>query len=373
VNTVKKRVVFCIITLIILFSAAPVFSADLLVPIMELVTRAHVDDGGSFVLDSMGLIDLSVAGGYKIGGNVVVSVESNDLTSLSSPPYLQFRAGSAVARNLFTLPLNVTFFIGEYETFANGDLFPKKYGTVLVASKYRGYFYFPEGVRYDGIYTPVGTGVEIETSDNFSDTVQLSTLVYQDSNLGKGFWSADLRTVLNFEQVKLDTFFGYSFPISQYGYMHTGILFHYNTGIGSEFLMQVGIPKYDFYSDPFSIKLFYFFFEPRVHFDIFSVLISLFWHPEYYQQQATNELGNADVNVDFRLGNLNENPYAGGLETILYFQTSNPSANQIQVTLSPYFSAITSGTRWNLKMNFNVFPFSITNLFECFIGVTAEF
>lgn len=357
----------------LLIFVGPVFSADLLVPTMELVTRAYVDDGGSFVLDSMGLIDLSIAGGYKIGGNLVVGIESNDLASLSSPPKLIFKSGSAVARNLFTLPMNVTFFIGEYETFANGDLFPKQYGTVPVASKYRGYFYFPEGVRYDGIYTPVGTGLEIETSEEFSDAVQLAAYVYQDSNLGKGFWSADLRTILNFEQVKLDSFFGYSFPISSYGYMHSGILFYYNTGIGSEFLMQVGIPKYDFANDPFSINLFYFFFEPRVHFDIFSVFISLFWHPQYYQQQLTNELGNADIDIDFRIGNLNENLYAGGLETILYFQTADPSTNQIQVTLSPYFSALTTGTKWNFKMNFNVFPFSITNLFECFIGVTAEF
>ncbi len=373
-NLLKKRVYISIIAVFLLvFASGFAFSADLLVPTMELVARAHVDELGFFVLDSLGLIDLSIAGGYKIGGNVTVSVEGNDLASLSAPPNLFFKSGSVVARNLFTLPMNITFFVGEYGTFANGEIFQDKYGTVPVATKYRGYFYFPEGVRYDGIYTPVGTGVAVDTSDQFSDILYLSTLVYQDSNLGKGYWSADIRSVLNFEQIKLDTFFGYSFPISKYGYMHTGILLFYNTGIGSEFLMQIGIPRFDFYRDPFSINLFYFFFEPRVHFNIFSVLISLFWHPEYYQQQLTDELGNADINLDFRIGDLTKNPYSGGLETNLQFKTADPSVDQIQVTVSPYFSAITTGTVWNFKINFNVFPFSLTNLFEGFIGVTAEF
>lgn len=340
---------------------------------MELIARAYVDEGASFVLDSMGVVDLSIAGGYKVGGNVVVSVEGNDLSSLSNPPNLFFKSGSAVARNLFTLPMNITLFIGEYETFCNGDIFLKKYGTIPVASKYRGYYYFPEGVRYDGIYTPVGAGVSIETSDKFSEILQLSGLVYQDSNLGREYWSSDVRGVFNFEKIKIDAFFGYSFPISMYGYMHTGILFFYNTGIGTEFLMQVGIPKYDFHMDHFSINLFYFFFEPRVHFNIFSIFMSLFWHPEYYQQQSTYELGDTDINMDFRVGNLTKNPFAGGMETNLAFQAANPSTKQIQVTFSPYFSAVTTGTQWNLKMNFNVFPFSVTNLFECFVGVTAEF
>ena len=138
--------------------------------------------------------------------------------------------------------------------------------------------------------------------------------------------------------------------------------------------MQIGMPKWNPEADPLSIDLFYFFFEPRVHFGIFSIFITLFWHPSYYQQTTTGELGSADINLDFRLGDLNKNPYAGGLESTLKVQTPNgtSTADPISVTVSPYFSAITTGIIWNFKVNLNLFPFDTAELFEAFVGIKAE-
>ena len=349
-----------------------VSAADLLVPTMEMITRGYVD-ASSFILDTRGTFELAIAGGYKIGGNIMVSIDSDDLASLSNPPTLAFKSAHVIARNLFTIPVNLSYFVGEYETFGNGDVFFKQFGSIPVASKYRGYLYFPEGTRYDGIYNPAGTGIELETSQTLFENLQLSGYIYQDSYLGKGYYSTDLRTILNLELIKLEGFIGYSFPLSQYGYFRGGLLFYYNTGIGGEFLMQVGVPLWDPSTDPFSINLFYFFFEPRVHFNIFSIIITLFWHPAYYQQQTTGELGNADVNINFRAGDLVKNPYAGGLETTLKFQTADTSTEQIALVVSPYFSSVTTGIIWTFKLNLHIVPFNVSEMFEGFIGVKAEF
>ena len=370
----KKGVVFFIFLLFLtmFLSISFLSAADLFVPTMEMITRGYVD-ASSFVLDTRGTFELAVAGGYKIGGNIMVSIESDDLASLNSPPALSFTSAHVIARNLFTLPINLSYFVGEYETFGNGDVFFKQFGTVPVASKYRGYIYFPEGIRYDGIYNPTGTGIEIETSEDLFPNLQLAGYIYQDSYLGKGYYSSDLRTILNLELFKLEGFVGYSFPVARYGYFRGGVLLYYNTGIGGEFLMQVGIPLWDPSADPLSINLFYFFFEPRVNFNIFSIIITLFWHPSYYQQQTTGELGNADINIDFRAGDLVKNPYAGGLETTLKFQTADTATEQISLSVSPYFRAVTTGIIWTFKINMNLVPFNVSEMFEGFIGVKAEF
>ena len=219
----SRRLLF--ISLLIFFilfgSLAAAFSADLLVPRMEMITRGY-SSGGSFIFDTRGLFDISISGGYKIGGNLGLSLEGDDIASLDNPPSVLFKSASVIARDLFTLPINLSFFVGEYETFANGEIFTDEFGVPPISSKYSGYLYFPDGVQYNGIYTPSGTGFEIETSPSLSDIFKFSAYIYQDSLIDngivpgydKGYYSADLRSVFNFSQIKLESFVGYTFPIA---------------------------------------------------------------------------------------------------------------------------------------------------------------
>lgn len=374
----SSRVIFVLLCLIIILGiGGAAGAADLIVPSMELITRGYVDTG-RFVLGTRGKIDFEIAGGYKVGGRIALGIESDSLADISLPTFVQFKAASVTARNLFSNTINLTYFVGEHDVFADGNTFVKDYGTVPIATDYSGYMYFPTGVQYNGLYTPTGMGLEIATSPELWDRFSLSGYFYQDSYLTDlygqaGYFSGDIRALVNLEQFKLEGFIGISFPGAWAGLYRAGLLFFYNPGQIGEFLMQVGIPRWDPVLDPFSINLFYFLFEPRLHFDIFSIILTLFWHPEYYNQQSTGELGSADINANFRFGDLDKSPVMGGLETTALFSPPAAGTDQFRFIVSPYFSAVTAGVIWNIKLNVRVFPVEFPEMLEAFIGVKAEF
>ncbi|MEW5815444.1 MAG: hypothetical protein AB1798_08645 [Spirochaetota bacterium] len=368
----KKRHVFFLFCLIacIFTTVTAVYSADIAVPLLELITRGYFENS-TLVLGTRGTFDLLIGGGYKFGGRLVLNLESDHLEDISLNKNLEFKSISIITQEVFRLPLNITYFTGELEDFCNGDVFTTLYGAESVGTRYRGYMYFPEGARYNGIYNLAGTGISISTSSSLSEVFNASLYAYQDSYLGKGYYSTDIRAILNLEKFKLESFAGYSFPISTYGYFRAGLLLFYDTGGGGEFLTQIGVPKWDPAADPFNIDLFYFLFEPRVSFYPLSIILTLFWHPKYYKQQLTDDLGSVDINVNFQIGNPQKSPASGGLESSLKF--SAHQTEQFRALVSPYFSAITSGLLWNLKLNVKVFPFVLADMFEAFIGVRAEF
>ena len=348
---------------------APAFSANILVPSMEMVTRGYMN-GGSFILSTKGDLDLLIEGGYKFGGQVILDFESDNLHDIEDTSSIGFKSSSVQIRNLFSLPLDLTYFSGEYDNLCTGVLFPKYFGTGRIASRFGGYMYFPEGISYEGVHQIAGTGVKFETTFG-SESNRTAVYLYQDSFLGEGQYSADFWIIQNFRNFKIESFIGGSFPVSTYGYYRAGLLLYYKAGETGEFLTQVGIPRWDPANDPMQIELFYFLFEPRVKLGLLSIIMTLFWHPEYYHQVQTAELGSVDVNVNFQLGNPDESLYSGGVETSLSFLTY--SDEQFNAKISPYFSAITSGVIWDLKVNIKLFPFELNNLAEGYIGVRAEF
>jgi hypothetical protein len=52
---------------------------------------------------------------------------------------------------------------------------------------------------------------------------------------------------------------------------------------------------------------------------------------------------------------------------------SQTASEQFQAVVSPYFRTVTSGVIWDFKVNTQVFPIDIANMFEMFVGVRAEF
>ncbi len=348
-------------------------AADLAVPNLELITRGYAS-GGDFVLGTRGSVDFLVAGGYKFGGRVLLGFESNNLEDPEGEKNLQFKGAYVIMRNLFGIPLDLTYFTGENDVFGRGTIFPSYFGAKPIASRFSGYLYFPEEnqIRYDGIHTVSGTGLKI--ASGFGSTVNLSALyIYQDSYLGTGTYSLDLFTAFNTELFKTEAFLGasYPYPDAKYGYYRAGVLLFYDTGQGGEFLTQIGVPRWDPNVDRFTIDLFYFLFEPRVRFDFFSIILTLFWHPEYYLQEKTNELGSADINANFQFGEPNVSIMSGGVESSLSLSTT--AAEQFRAVIAPYFSTITSGVIWDFKVNTQIFPWNLSEMFEVFVGVRAEF
>lgn len=376
INKKIKRL-FLIALPLLLLTAGHAFSANITVPYLELITRGQMNNG-LYELSTRGEMDLLVEGGYKFGGRVTLNYKSTSLEDYTKSSSLAFKGASIIIRKLFSIPLNFSYFVGENDTFCSGSDFSTIFGSIPITTQYSGYIYFPEGIIYNGIYTVSGTGLKFSLvpSGNFLYSLYL----YQDSNITRsvngtesvwlGHYSADFRTMVNFKNLKIEAFAGATFPVSTFGYYRGGLLF-YSANEGVEFLTQIGIPRWDPAKDLFGIKLFYLLFEPRVHMGLFSIIPTFFWHPGYYLQKETNELGSFDVNINFLLGDPQKTPVSGGFESNLSFSTTG--TQQFRVKASPYISLITQGVVWKLKVNAQIWPFSINNLIETFIGIRAEF
>ena len=366
-----RRTVPVIVFLLVGSIGGGLFGADLLVPEMEMITRGYIEEG-RFLLGSRGTFDIQIGSSYPLGARLVFSLESDNLEDIYVDAPVLFKSASISAREIFSIPLNFTLFTGVYDPLCDGDIFPDRFGSKPVETVYKGYMYFPDGVRYDGIHQIAGTGIGIGTGKSLSDIFSLTAYVYQDGFLEPGDYSFDIRAALNGEAIKLESFVGMSFPVGTAGYYRMGLLFFYDTGVIGEFLTQIGVPRWDPFSDIFSIDLFYFLFEPRVRFENFSLILTMFWHPKYYHQNETGELGDMDLNTNIQLGDSLESQFYGGLEAGLTFRTATPE-DPFKTVLSPYITVNTPGVEWKFKIRSTVFPLSPDTLFEAFIGVRAEF
>ncbi|MFW6312756.1 MAG: hypothetical protein ACOC2N_02610, partial [Spirochaetota bacterium] len=285
---------------------------------------------------------------------------------------LALSSASAIVRDLFGIPLDVRYFVGQYERLLNGEIFPEEFGSEIVASDVRGLLYFPTGVVYDGIHAVDGTGLTF-TSTGLASWLYLEGSIYQDAYLGRGYYSADMRAAFNSPRFKAETFVGASFPQADYGLYRAGALLYYSTGEGGEFLTQVGVPRWAPVTDgALNIDDFYFLFEPRVHLGVVSVVLTLFWHPEYYVQVPTGERGATDIIVRLIAGDVQENVVSGGLENGVRLRPSS-SEDQLRVSAAPFLSINSSGVIWDFKADFNLFPFDPSRLFSAYVGIRTQF
>ena len=169
----------------------------------------------------------------------------------------------------------------------------------------------------------------------------------------------------------MEAFLGASFPASSYGLYRGGFLFYYSPGTTGEFLAQVGVPQWN-PAEEFTIDRLFFLFEPRIKLNPVTIILTLFWHPGYYLQEVTPDLGSSDVHINFMIGDPEISTFSGGLEGSVTYNSSAIS-DRFGVVVSPYISAITSGVIWNIMLNTNLFPFSVNDMFEGVISVKAEF
>ncbi|MBN2510812.1 MAG: hypothetical protein JXB03_11065 [Spirochaetales bacterium] len=371
------------------FIAGPAYSANLTVPLFELITRGFMEDG-IVVLTTRGLVDLHIAGGYKFGGSVTLGFDSDNLDQaqnelettassseiasyLNSVPFLQFKSAEVTIRDIGGVPLNFSYFTGHNAIFGNGDEFRRRFGTGPIGTMVRGFSYFPEGLIYDGLYQVNGTGFKLDS--NFGrDSIHTEFYTYQDAYLGRGYFSSHVRSLYSRPDMKIETYAGVSYPVNPYGLYSAGMLIHYAPGSRASFLTQVGIPRFIPQTDTLSVEHIFFLFEPRLHFSAASLILTLFWHPEYYKEFVFlpyEESGSVDMNMNLQIGKPEITVVSGGIEGNVSFETAGE--RELTARVSPYVSLITDGVIWEMKLNGNVFPFEMDSLIEAFIGVRAEF
>ncbi len=372
-----------------------VFSADIFIPSLELVTRMY-PDSGVFSLQTWGSFEMEVSGGYKFGGKLKLGIDDavvddifgnntaevldtdgntvtvEDITSGGAGlPVLTFKAAEVMINELFGIPLSFSYFTGIIDDFCSGEIFHTYFGTGIIEPRLSGFLYFGDGINYEGLHSVAGTGAALSTTFN-TDWNYTRAYIYQDAYLGEGYFSADLRSAFNFESLKLEGFAGASFPVSTMGIYRAGLLLYYQASDTGSFLAQIGIPRWDPAVDTFGINLFYFLFEPRLSFGLFGLNLSFFWHPSYYHNTVTNEDGSIDLMLDLSIGDIETFPVSGGISPQLTYD-ANSTTEQFNVKASPYLSVATAGVLWDFKLNVNILPFDIANMFEGYIGVKAEF
>jgi hypothetical protein len=357
------------------------FPANVIVPSLELLTRGAMDSGTIF-LKTYGQIDLSVEGGYKFGGKLdlrfttFAATGSSDIETAASKS-LAFNGASIVVRDVFSLPIDISYFIGQNDTLCSGEGFSAAFGAGQIMTSYRGFMYFPTGVIYDGIYTVNGTGARIDIAPS-RESLLISLYGYEDTHppitgsASFGSFSGDLRVLANIAPVKLEGFLGgsYSASTAPSGRYRGGLLFYWNND-PLELLAQVGVPVYDPNANDLSLNLCYFLFEPRLHLGILSIVPTFFLHPLYYEQALnTSEQGSFDINLNIYAGDLVRSAVRGGLETLFNY---NSSTGDIAIKASPYIGFATQGALWTFKVTAKLAPLDTATMLEAFVGVRAEF
>ncbi len=239
-------------------SPALAFPANIVVPKMDLITRGAMD-GGAFTLQTFGDLTLEVLGGYKFGGSLAFSLNNTNLENFSTTSLpLGFLSASIIIRDLFSVPLSLTYFVGQNDTFCSGDGFAL-FGAQPIMTAYRGFMYFPTGPVYDGIYQVQGTGARFEFVPKI-ESFSMDFYVYEDTRSqfpgitvpgdppiisSPGTFSSDLRFLLNYAAIKVEGFLGGTLTSSSLDYYFRGGLLFYATNNNVEFLGQIGVPKWD--------------------------------------------------------------------------------------------------------------------------------
>jgi len=368
-----------------LFLGGISFCANVVIPRMDLITKGSMASG-AFALQTFGDLSIEFEGGYKFGGSLAFGIQDTNLESFAlSPSFsipLGFLGASIIIRDLFAAPLSLTYFVGQGDTFCNGDGFAL-FGAPPILTSYRGYMYFSTGPVYDGIYQVDGTGIRLEWIPKI-ENLSLDWYVYEDTRktfpgistapiIGSpGTYSSDLRVLLNYAAVKLEAFVGGTLTPSSIDYYFRGGLLFYATNGNVEFFGQVGIPKWDPLVDSVpNINHFYLLVEPRLHLGKFAIIPTFFWHPSYYMEAGPNpgEAGSFDVNLNLAVGDPASDGLQGGLESNLRLQSGTQGA----FALSPWLGVATPGVLWKLKVDSQVWPFDWSKIVQVFVGAQAQF
>jgi hypothetical protein len=348
--------------MIVFLAAAPLFSANVTIPSMEIYSWAR-NEGSGFQLDSYGDIEVQLDGGYKFGGTLMFGFSSDVLETAAYNDMLSFKSASITLRELFNIPLNFTYFIGEGDTLASGEIFLQSFGTRRVESLYTNYVHFPNAQEfgfYRGIHTIYGTGGKIEFAPPEKSWL-LSLYIYQDASpnaftsdialppvsLEYGHASMDIRAAFNWEKLKMEAFLGATYPTSDstLGYYRSGLLFL--AGIKDvELLAEFGIPLLKPTVDHLSFDLFYLLVEQRIQLGPMYEVLTVLWRPCYYHQTAVTDQA-LDINLDVEFSGSEESTLAAGVGGNFVYEL--PPTDQVTGKIVPYLRIATSGVIYEIR------------------------
>ena len=389
------------------------FGADIRVDQLELLTHGELNQGtGAFTVASRLFFDLSMEGGDKFAGLLRMDFLNSDIenalnlanSSLGQVPAAydssyessladrvnnlispQLRTVAVTARSLFGLPVDVAYFVGQMDNFCSGDDFVALFGATPFSTDLRGPMVYPDGVGgnpnvwFDGIYAVDGTGFRVSTTPKLSAESIGYVYLYQDSNIGPGSWSGDLRYQFNSPAAKVEVFTGATTG-STYGIYRGGLLFYATSGDVGEFFAQTGVTYWD-PTTAFSLDNLYFLFEPRINFGAGQAAITVFYHPAWYLQKNYSALGEKDAldaAFNLRFGRISQSGAEGGVQTLLAFRplTLNTATTPpLAIDTAPYYSLIAGGVRWDFKLDLRLFPFPSAwyGMFGPYIGLKTSY
>ena len=361
-----------------LFVLQPAAAAEITIPHVEMASRGMMEND-EFAVSSSISADLTLTGGYKYAFLLGLSLDLEDVIRTNyknMPGFPIFRIAQATVHDLFGLPLELSYFIGSGDTFCTGDDFSDRFGLSPFGTDYRGFFYFPEGVSYDGIHGVQGTGFTLGLTvwEKVIPILYLyNNLIFNsDTSLGENFYSGDLRLLFHYNSFSLEAFGGVSMNSRMDLKVRGGLMLHFASERGMEFFIQGGIPGWQT-NEEFSIDNLFFLVEPRLQFEKFGASITFFYHPvEYYHVFNPNEKGKADINIKFRFGNSYLNVITGGFETGGTLKIDN--SEKLVIYVSPFASFISGGLQWDAKIRVRPLHTSnIMNMLDFFIGVRTAF
>ena len=408
----KKGFILCLFAL-----GYAVFGAEITVPELDLASRGAME-GGDFNISSSMEAVIAIDGGYKYGFSLGLGAEIPNLQkafsygrmelpyaslgvpdqdeyealidALNNQAVVSIRSLSATVREIFGAPLEASFFIGRYDTLGSGDEFPDYFGVEPIGTGLRGFYYYPEGLngdpflRFNGaMHNIMGTGLAFKAM--FGSIVPVlyiyHDLSFPDETSSKkgafkpGCFSADLKLLINSENAKFELFMGGTYVHHGNVVLRGGALAWLGTGPVS-FLIQAGITAYEVESD-ISLDNFYFLMEPRLRFAYFGATFTFFFHPVFYMNKTimdgTNrDRGRADFSLKLFFGDINKSTFEAGLESIVNMKMYE--GEEYNIWISPFFSTVTTGLRWDFALRFNPRYFwDKGELMEGFIGIRTSF
>jgi len=422
VLSLRKRILVLGVGLFLL-AFWPAAAAEITIDRMEMASRGRVNDG-EFVVSSLLSADLALSGGYKYSFLLGFSLEAPDIARafayrnlrfdpllpidppgggvteddynalvdryntqsdmINNQAVLGFRIAKATVRDVFGLPLELSYFLGAGDDFCSGDDFVPRFGISPFGTDFRGFLYFPDGIggnptrRYNGIYGVRGTGFSLGLTkwESFIPILYL----YQDFPYFSGFingtgitenlYSGDLRLLFCHDSLRFEFFGGLSLNSSLDTNIRGGLMAHL-LGNGVEFFVQGGIPGWTT-GEKFSIDNIFFLIEPRLHLNPLSLYVTFFYHPvEYLHIITPDEKGKANINIKFLFGNT-ESGLSGGLETggdLKVHETEN-----FLFYITPLGTFISGGLRWDAKIRIRPLDYDVPGeMFDFFIGVRTAF
>jgi hypothetical protein len=404
----------CMPLLFLLGVNFPLGGAEVTVPRLEIATMGSIGSAAP-TLASVAAVDIALDGGYKYQAYLGFSFESSNLEKalayrnvtlapvpgvisyseladaynaladrMNNQAVLSFRIARAMARDLFNLPLNLSYFIGIADYFCAGDDFVSYFGTAPIGTEFRGFFYFPQGVggdisrQYNGIHGIRGTGLSFALTP--WDRILPMAYIYQDFSFvdprtgiaESGRYSGDLRVLINLDRVKLEGFTGGTVGPDKPGVLRGGLLAFFISGRGANFLLQCGVPGWNTQT-PLSINNVFFLMEPQIDFNILRLAVTFFYHPaQYLQIETPTEQGRADVNFKMSAGDIAHSTPEGGLETTLGLKIYG--MEDFSAQLSPFISFVSSGLRWDAKIRFDLLGSKKpASFFDVFIGIRTAY